>query len=643
MTGELEIPENLSEWTKGGIVEHIGSDEEHTDTFYRHGNLGAEQDKDGTWGAYTIVDGHPIKVKGDMMSFAEVVEFFKGSFCSKRLSDGEEEDDDDDDDDNDVPDVDEEPEFPSDGEMGITIMLKSITEMMSPDYDGDCVIRKSNTHGDRRNYGHPWQRYGAQSTKTKAIPNKGTSVGRTSREYNKNQKEGKTSRKENKELTMDQLLAKYYNKFNNPGIAKLIRGLGPNDNLDMAKHKIPVVEDEYGMLIPKYPESYEGPRLPILHDRMTPQQLRWATMAYGGNPLDKYPTLLRRLAPFPYRVDIGRFANNNLQTYLNKTMKEGINLNDLKAQYGRASYDSDKYPKRPPQEQLGIMLNDNPDNDRVTALYRMLAPREGDIGAVGNILQAEREYTDPETGEVKKEVYNLLNPGALLSATEEMLDRELKGTKGMKWIQGNNSPHPGAMVPSDELYKDFIAEMMTTDGEKGHPKDKMKEYLSTAASHDIMGFKNPLYSKITAHRDPLTVPQKETAMSMEDKMKLAEGDLPIRFQKTTPPQYAPADIKERDVDIDGLGTDLLEKENEYTDGSENPLMKSISDMISEKHGACYTTPPEEYEMEILNENPRSIIIGAGKMAIPDPQHVVEQDIYRTYSMKDFPKNFPGKD
>lgn len=145
MTDGLEIPDKLSEWTKGGIVEHIGSDEEHTDTFYRHGNLGAEQDKDGTWEAYTIVDGHPIKVKGDMMSFEEVVEFFKGSFCSKRLADGKEGEDD-------VPDAEDEPEHPQgDDEVGVTLILKSITEMMSADYDG-CAVRKARSKGD----GNKW-------------------------------------------------------------------------------------------------------------------------------------------------------------------------------------------------------------------------------------------------------------------------------------------------------------------------------------------------------------------------------------------------------------------------------------------------------------------------------------------------------
>jgi hypothetical protein len=144
MTDGLDIPDKLSEWTKGGIVEHIGSDEEHTDTFYRHGNLGAEQDKDGTWEAYTIVDGHPIKVKGDMMSFEEVVEFFKGSFCSKRLADGKEEEDD-------VPDAEDEPEHPQgDDEAGVTFILKSITEMMSTDYDG-CAVTKSKKGGDGKN------------------------------------------------------------------------------------------------------------------------------------------------------------------------------------------------------------------------------------------------------------------------------------------------------------------------------------------------------------------------------------------------------------------------------------------------------------------------------------------------------------
>ena len=149
MTDGLEIPDKLSEWTKGGIVEHIGSDEEHTDTFYRHGNLGAEQDKDGTWEAYTIVDGHPIKVKGDMMSFEEVVEFFKGSFCSKRLADSDDEDDESDDFDEDEDfDEDDEPEHPQgDDEIGVTFILKSISEMMDEGYDGNAV-RKASNPGD---------------------------------------------------------------------------------------------------------------------------------------------------------------------------------------------------------------------------------------------------------------------------------------------------------------------------------------------------------------------------------------------------------------------------------------------------------------------------------------------------------------
>ena len=156
MTGELEIPENLSEWTKGGITEALGTQKEHTDEFYRHGNLGAELHSDGIWAAYAIVDGHPIMVRDKLMSFAEVVEFFKGSFCSKRLSDGEDEEKDD------VPDVDEEPEFPSDGEMGITIMLKSITEMMSPDYDGVCAVRKG------KNTPYDWKALDRKARKTES-------------------------------------------------------------------------------------------------------------------------------------------------------------------------------------------------------------------------------------------------------------------------------------------------------------------------------------------------------------------------------------------------------------------------------------------------------------------------------------------
>ena len=60
--------------------------------------------------------------------------------------------------------------------------------------------------------------------------------------------------------------------------------------------------------------------------------------------------------------------------------------------------------------------------------------------------------------------------------------------------------------------------------------------------------------------------------------------------------------------------------------------------------SCGLTEPEDQEPNLmpLNEYPRSIIMGAGKVAIPDPQHVKSNDVYRTYPVKGFPDNFPGK-
>ena len=72
------------------------------------------------------------------------------------------------------------------------------------------------------------------------------------------------------------------------------------------------------------------------------------------------------------------------------------------------------------------------------------------------------------------------------------------------------------------------------------------------------------------------------------------------------------------------------------------MMKSISVMIMEQMSGDLVEPcNQEPNLEILNEYPRSIIMGAGKVAIPDPQHVTAHDAYRTYAIKNFPENFPG--
>lgn len=85
------LPKDLSKWEKKTIIEDIGSPEEHGDPFWRKGNFGLEMDADGSWEAYAIVDGAPIKIKGDFMSSNEAIEFLNASICRKELVDQGEE------------------------------------------------------------------------------------------------------------------------------------------------------------------------------------------------------------------------------------------------------------------------------------------------------------------------------------------------------------------------------------------------------------------------------------------------------------------------------------------------------------------------------------------------------------------------
>ncbi len=85
-----DLPDEESGWEKKGIREHIGTSEEHVDDLFVHGDYAVERDADGTYEAYVIVGGTPIKVNGGMTTFREAVEFLRGSLASKELVDDHE-------------------------------------------------------------------------------------------------------------------------------------------------------------------------------------------------------------------------------------------------------------------------------------------------------------------------------------------------------------------------------------------------------------------------------------------------------------------------------------------------------------------------------------------------------------------------
>lgn len=79
------IPDDCNAWTKTGIVECLGTPDEHTDTFYRHGDWGIEEHNEHEFEVYAIVEGKPILVKEGFTTFRECTEFIRGSIASKRL------------------------------------------------------------------------------------------------------------------------------------------------------------------------------------------------------------------------------------------------------------------------------------------------------------------------------------------------------------------------------------------------------------------------------------------------------------------------------------------------------------------------------------------------------------------------------
>lgn len=79
------IPDEQEQWEKTTITECIGTPEEHEDTFYRHGNWGIEEDKDGTFEVYVIIDGTPMKCGENKMSFRECTEYIRASMEAKQL------------------------------------------------------------------------------------------------------------------------------------------------------------------------------------------------------------------------------------------------------------------------------------------------------------------------------------------------------------------------------------------------------------------------------------------------------------------------------------------------------------------------------------------------------------------------------
>lgn len=79
------IPDDCNAWTKTGIVECLGTPDEHTDTFYRHGDWGIEEHNEHEFEVYAVVEGKPILVKEGFTTFRECTEFIRGSIASKRL------------------------------------------------------------------------------------------------------------------------------------------------------------------------------------------------------------------------------------------------------------------------------------------------------------------------------------------------------------------------------------------------------------------------------------------------------------------------------------------------------------------------------------------------------------------------------
>lgn len=80
-----DLPCCESEWTRRRIREDLGTSEEHEDEFFVHGDFAVERDDDGTYEAYVLADGAPIKVKGDMYSFEEAVAFLNGVRGAKKV------------------------------------------------------------------------------------------------------------------------------------------------------------------------------------------------------------------------------------------------------------------------------------------------------------------------------------------------------------------------------------------------------------------------------------------------------------------------------------------------------------------------------------------------------------------------------
>lgn len=80
-----DLPDTESGWERKGIREHIGTSEEHVDDLFVHGDYAVERDADGTYEAYVLVGGTPIKVNGGMTTFREAVEFLRGSMASKEV------------------------------------------------------------------------------------------------------------------------------------------------------------------------------------------------------------------------------------------------------------------------------------------------------------------------------------------------------------------------------------------------------------------------------------------------------------------------------------------------------------------------------------------------------------------------------
>lgn len=83
------VPCERSAWTRTGLRECVGTADEHTDTFYRHGDWGIEEHNEHEFNVYAVVNGTPVPVMEGLTSFEGCVEYIRGASGARELTDEE--------------------------------------------------------------------------------------------------------------------------------------------------------------------------------------------------------------------------------------------------------------------------------------------------------------------------------------------------------------------------------------------------------------------------------------------------------------------------------------------------------------------------------------------------------------------------